>query len=80
MGLIARYTSRNPNRRIYFFWGIHGVGTLAAVKFVMNQKRLKEISNSIKDEDFAMLVQASFESGVEVGEPEPLTPPCKLRV
>lgn len=74
-GLVARYTNNNPRQRVFLLWGIHGVGTLAAVKFALSAENIKSVVQAVGDEDFAILVQAPFSRPGEVGDASALTPP-----
>jgi hypothetical protein len=72
--LVARYTDNNC-RRIFLFWGIHGVGTLGAVKFIENKMNLNRLWREVASNDFSVLVQAPYLSPREVGEAKMLTHP-----
>jgi hypothetical protein len=74
-GLVARYTNNNPHQRVFLLWGIHGVGTLAAVKFAISSQKINSVVQAVGAEDFAMLVTAPFSRPGEVGVPCALTPP-----
>jgi hypothetical protein len=78
-GMVAKIVDDNPKRVIFMFWGIHGAGTLGATKFVMNRDNLRRIYYNCDYENFAFLVQASFRSRREIGEPEQVTVPINIK-
>jgi len=78
-GMVAKMTDDNPRRRIFLFWGIHGVGTLAALKFSIDGSNLKRIYRTNDCTNFAVLVKAPFRSRREIGEPEQVTVPISIK-
>jgi len=74
LALVAGWKDKLRNRRVLLLWGIHGVGTVGAAKFLTNPSNLKHICRTAKGEDFALVVKVPFESNLEPLEPEPLTP------
>ncbi|MFC2146856.1 hypothetical protein ACFLRT_05785 [Acidobacteriota bacterium] len=80
-GLIGRCTEDNPHRRVFFFWGIHGIGTIAAVQSSIKQDTIKNITQSIGKEDFSVIIQAPFSKDYEIGKVTLITNPscCYLK-
>lgn len=75
IALIARVTDQMRAQKFFLFWGVHGFGTLGAVKFAVNQKKLMGMPKAIVGKNFAVLISAPFSSLREVGEPNLMTQP-----
>lgn len=80
-GLIGRCTEDNPHRRVFFFWGIHGIGTIAAVQSSIKTDTIKNINHRIGKEDFSVIIRAPFSKDYEIGKVTLITNPscCYLK-
>ena len=79
IGLVRRFTEDAPRRRVFCFWGIHGIGTLGAAEFSLQAADLRKIHEDAGAEDFEILVEVHFASSREVLRVAPLTPPWIIR-
>ncbi len=77
--LVARHTDTTLKRRVFVFWGIKGVGTLGAVKFVLKKKNLRTIWGlwttwkGVKNQDFGVVLRIGFSGKIEEITPERIT-------
>lgn len=79
-GLIGRCTEDLPKRRVFFFWGIHGMGTVAGVHSSLSSDISRDIVHKMGNEDFSAIVQAPFSENREIGKVTLVAPPycCQI--
>jgi hypothetical protein len=59
--LLARITDPVNNRRVFYFWGIRGIGTLGAARFVCHSPNLAEVNRTAESGDFAVVLRVGYE-------------------
>jgi len=69
IGLVARISDKTSNRNIFLLWGVHLVGTVSTARFVTSPDKLRTINKLSKDKDIALLVQAPYNTGLDIGAP-----------
>lgn len=60
IALVAKLPETNPHRTVFLFWGLHGPGTLGAVHFAVERKKMTKIDKSVRKNGGAFLVNVPF--------------------
>jgi hypothetical protein len=65
-------------RHFYYIWGLHGIGTLGAAQFIVDNNdggELKRLMKMVGEKDFCVILEVTYKTYREIIQVKVLTNP-----